>query len=65
MALNTTLITSAGVSWLRVMTSVTSSEVPSRIAALSFASTWTAPRIALTATGLPPLVPPGPSATRL
>ena len=44
------------------MTSVTSSEVPSRIAALSFASTWTAPRIALTATGLPllavRLVPP-------
>jgi hypothetical protein len=34
------------------MTSATSSVVPSRIAARSFASTWTAPRIALTATSL-------------
>src|SRR6202041_1748138 len=49
---NTTLITSSVSRLFRAMTSATSSVVPSRIASRSFASTWTAPRIALTATSL-------------
>src|SRR5215469_12689878 len=52
-AVKTTLITSSGTRLLRVITSVTSSVVPSRMSARSLASTWTAPRIALTATTCP------------
>src|ERR1700730_2003905 len=51
-AVNRTLITSSVTRLFRVMTSETSSVVPSRIAARSFASIWTAPRIALTVTSL-------------
>src|SRR5579875_18826 len=47
---NSTLITSSVVRSLRLITAVTSSAVPSRIASRSSASTWIAPRIARTAT---------------
>src|SRR5215467_7974532 len=43
-------MTSSGTRPLRVITSVTRSVVPSRMSARWLASTWTAPRIALTAT---------------
>src|SRR5262245_3011597 len=58
-AVKTTLITSSVTRPLRVMTSVTSSVVPSRTAVRSLAPIWTAPRIALTATGLIPFPTPG------
>src|SRR5215470_8836796 len=45
---NSTLITSSVVRSLRLMTAVTSSAVPSRMASRSTASSWMAPRIART-----------------
>src|ERR1700729_574324 len=47
---NSTLITSSGARSLRLITAVTRSAVHSRMASLSSASTWMAPRMALTVT---------------
>ena len=49
-AVKSTLITSSGVRSLRLITALTSSAVPSRMASRSSASTWIAPRMAMTVT---------------
>src|SRR5690606_12473225 len=56
-AVNRTLMKSSVVNWLRRMTSSISSAVASNMRSRSLASTWTAPRIARTATFRPPDIP--------